>query len=124
MPSDMRICELTGLSVHIAFTTLGARPRLQPLIAMLDGMRLPADKTATWAELAQRFARKLGSSRCEVEAATLSPNEGCLAVCLEIRTFLGLRVHHAGAVYSLIDGMVLGRIAKGKRGRQGWLPFR
>jgi hypothetical protein len=36
----------------------------------------------------------------------------------ESKTLLGFRVHQVGAVYDLIDDMIIGRLAEGSRGRR------
>ena len=63
----------------------------------------------------------LRGSRCRVETAHVSPDKRHLAICSEVRTLLGLRVHQAGMLYSVEDGSIVGRIAIGKRTAKGWV---
>jgi hypothetical protein len=58
-----------------------------------------------------------------VEAAVLSPAKQHLATCAEARSFLGIRVRQVGAVYAVGEKSVVGRIASGKRGPQGWVQL-
>lgn len=122
-PADVRTCELTGLSVHVGYVSSNDRPSLQPLVAILDGTKCPSDKGQIWVDLAQQFGSKLGNKRCRVDAALLSINQRCLAVCFEVRTFLGLRSHHAGVVYDLNKRAFIGRTVEGRRGTRGWFQF-
>ena len=56
-----------------------------------------------------------------METARGSPDKRHLAICSEVRTLLGLRVHQAGLLYSMEDGAIVGRIAIGKRTGKGWI---
>jgi superfamily II DNA or RNA helicase len=122
-PADVRICELTGLSIHVDHVTTGHRPRLQPLVAVLDGKLRPSDNESMWSDLVQQFGAKVRNKRCRIEAALLSPNERCLAICFELRTFFGLRSHHAGAIYDLNVRSFVGQIVQGRRAEFGWVGF-
>jgi superfamily II DNA or RNA helicase len=120
-PDDIRVCELTGLSVHFEFITPGVHPRLQPLVDILDGVKRSTDEMPRWIEIAAKISAALAGSQCRIESAVLSPNKSCLAVCAEVKTFLGLRLHQAGAIYVLPDNEIIGRVIRGKRGAQGWM---
>jgi hypothetical protein len=87
---------------------------------MLDGFRRTADARDLWSEIAERIAAALKIRRCQVEAAVLSPSQTHLALCSEVRTLLGMRVRHAGAIYDLADRSIVGRIAEGRRGGSHW----
>jgi hypothetical protein len=118
-PDDIRQCALTGLSVHVEFTTPHPT-RLRPLAEVLDGTRRTADARDLWSEIAERFAAALKIKRCQIEAAVLSPSQMYLALCSEVRTLLGMRVHHAGAIYDLADRSIIGRVAEGRRIGSRW----
>jgi superfamily II DNA or RNA helicase len=120
-PDDLRACALTGLPIHVDFATADGAPRLQVLAEMLDGVRRTADEAASWETAASRVALALQGGKCRVEAATLSPAKQHLAICSEVSTWLGMRTRHVGAIYVLGEQSVVGRLATGKRGRNGWI---
>lgn len=117
---DLRVCELTGLSIHLVYATSSTYPRLQPLVELLNGIKRTADEPKLWDTVSTKVSAVLGGARCHVEAAILSPDRKCLAVCMEVRTLLGIRVRQAGFVYSIDDHAVIGRIAQGRRTSEGW----
>jgi hypothetical protein len=119
-PDDIRICGLTGIPFHVNFGALGEEPYLQPLSDLLYGMRRPADAPDCWDKIASQTSAVL-HGRCRIEASRASPDKRLLAICSEVRTLLGLRVHQAGLLYSLEDGSIVGRIAIGKRTPKGWI---
>jgi hypothetical protein len=119
-PDDLRVCELTGLPIHFEFVTANKNPRLQPLVDLLNGIKRTADEPKLWDVVTDKVATTIGKGRCRVEAAVLSPNKRHLAVCSEVRTLLGLRVHQVGLVYDIDDHSVVGRVAQGRRTSEGW----
>lgn len=119
-PDDLRICALTGLPIHFKFATTDTNPRIQPLVDLLDGIKRTADEPQLWTIVTAKVAAMLGKGRCRVEAAILSPDKRHLAVCTEVRTLLGLRVHQVGLVYAIDDHSVVGRVAQGHRTPEGW----
>lgn len=119
-PDDLRVCGLTGLPIHFEFATANSNPRLQPLVDLLNGIKRTADEPQMWDAVTTKVAAVLGSGRCRVEAAVLSPDRRHLAVCSEVRTLLGFRVRQAGLVYSIGDHSVVGRAAQGRRTSEGW----
>ena len=119
-PEDLRVCTLTGLSVHFKFTTGDNNPRLQPLVDLLNGIRRSADESQLWDDVTAKVAATLGRGRCRVEAAVISADNRHLAVCAEVRTLLGLRVHQAGLVYAIGDQSVVGRVVQGRRASGAW----
>ena len=119
-PDDLRVCGLTGLPIHFEFATANSNPRLQPLVDLLNGIKRTADEPQLWDAVTTKVAAALGSGRCRVEAAVLSPDRRHLAVCSEVRTLLGFRVRQAGLVYSIGDHSVVGRAAQGRRTSEGW----
>jgi hypothetical protein len=120
-PDDLRICILTGISFHVEFAVLGAESCFQPLADLLHGVRHNVDAFDRWEEIGSKATNALGSGRCRVEAAYVSPDKRHLAVCSEVRTLLGLRVQQAGLLYSIQDNSIVGRIAMGKRTQKGWI---
>jgi hypothetical protein len=119
-PDDLRTCELTELSIHFKFVK-GARDfRLQPLVELLDGMRRNKDATLSWDDVATKVSASLDGSKCRVESAVLSPDARHLAVCVEVRTLLGLRKRQAGFVYEVDSESIIGRIVQGRRFTASW----
>ena len=119
-PDDLRVCEMTGLPIHFEFATANTNPRLQPLVDLLNGIKRTADEPQMWDAVTTKVAATLGKGRCRVEAAVLSPNRRHLAVCSEVRTLFGFRVHQAGLIYAIGDHSVVGRTAQGRRTSEGW----
>jgi hypothetical protein len=120
-PDDIRHCAVTGLAIHADYATPSSPPRLRPLVEMLDGMRHNADQDDMWDKIAQRLTRALKGGNCRIEAAVLSPSKQRLATCAESKRMLGLRTHQIGAVYDLVDDVIIGRVAEGKRNGKGWI---
>jgi hypothetical protein len=120
-PEDVRVCTLTGIPFHVEFAASGEQPYLQPLGDLLHGVRRTADAPDRWEDIASKASTALRGSRCRVETAHVSPDKRHLAICSEVRTLLGLRVHQAGMLYSIEDGSIVGRIAMGKRTSKGWI---
>lgn len=119
-PDDLRVCELTGLPIHLVYATANTNLRLQPLVELLNGIKRNADEPKLWDTVSTKVSAALGGARCRVEAAILSPDRKYLAVCSEVRTLLGFRVRQAGLVYSIGDHSVVGRVAQGRRTSEGW----
>jgi superfamily II DNA or RNA helicase len=118
-PDDLRLCELTGLPIHLEFATPN-NPRLQPLVDLLNGIKRNADEPQLWDAVTTKVSATIRKGRCRVEAAVLSPDKRHLAVSSEIRTLLGLRVYQAGLVYAIGDDSIVGRVAQGRRISEGW----
>ena len=122
-PEDIRVCSLTGLSIHFAFAIGDRAPQLRPLVDILGGESRAADETPRWNEISIKLSAELPGAQGTLEAAVLSPDRGCLAICSKAKTLLGLRVQHIGAVYWLGEATFIGRIVRGKRGSRGWAPL-
>ncbi len=120
-PDDMRVCSLTGIPFHVEFAASGEKPYLQPLGDLLHGVGRTTDASDRWDEIASKASSALRGSRCRVETAHVSPDKRHLAICSEVRTLLGLRVHQAGLLYSVEDESIVGHIAMGKRTSKGWI---
>ena len=119
-PDDLRVCTLTGLPMHFEFATANRNPRFQPLVDLLNGVKRTADESQLWNAVTTKVAATLGKGRCRIEAAVLSPDKRHLAVCSEVRTLLGFRVHQVGLVYAISDHSIIGRVAQGRRTSEGW----
>jgi hypothetical protein len=120
-PSDLRTCNLTGLSIHFEYITAGSNPCLHPLLELLSSIKRTTDRAYLWSALSDKVAIALGKGKCRVESAVLSPNGKALAICCEVKTLLGFKVNQVGLVYSIDDHSITGRIAKGYRTSKGWL---
>ena len=118
-PDDMRTCTLTRLGIHFQFVGTHGAPRLQPLMALLDGTRQPTDAAESWESIARHVNTVVGGGRCEVEAAAFSPDRVHLAVCC-ISTQYYVMKYRVGLVYRLSDQSIEGRLTVGKRSAQGW----
>lgn len=119
-PDDIRVCELSGVAHHVQYATGFLERRLQPLQQLLNGISHRADASHIWDAVAGRARDVMGGGRCHVEAAELSPDGHHLAATVEVRKLLGLRVQHAGLLYSVSDEVIVGRVAVGQRSGKGW----
>jgi hypothetical protein len=118
-PEDLRICNLTGLTIHLEFAT---RPpwQLRPLRELLDGLIRRIDQDQLIEVIATRASIELRGARCKLESSIISPGRRHLAVCVEMRTLLGLRLRHAGFVFEIESQSIVGRVAQGRRSATGW----
>jgi len=118
-PEDLRTCQLTHVTAHFEFMTTNGQTRLEPLLDLLNGVRRNTDRQDLWPNISATASRTV-EARSEVEAATLSPSGEYLAVCLEAKNWLGLRIRQSGLLYAIRDSERVGRIVLGKRGENGW----
>jgi hypothetical protein len=88
---------------------------------LLDGVRRNADQSEVWSKIIDRLSHALRGGKCRVEAAVVSPSKQRIASCSEWKTLLGFRVQQVGAIYDLADNALIGRLAEGKRGADGWV---
>ncbi|KAF0145972.1 MAG: helicase [Nitrospirae bacterium] len=123
-PDDLRVCGLTGLHIHFEYASTNNKPCLQPLVNLLNDTIRTADEHHLWDTVTLKVATAIGKGRCRVEAAILSPDRRHLAVCTEMRTLLGFRVHHVGLVYAIPDQAVIGQVVRGRRTADGWAVVR
>jgi hypothetical protein len=123
-PDDLRICTLTGLPIHLTFASDSGLPRLRPLAELLDGTRRDLDETPLWDSAANTIGTLQRTGKCRVEAAALSPAKTHLAICCEVKTLLGLRKTHLGAIYDIARHTAIGQIVSGRRGSNGWIEQR
>jgi predicted RecB family nuclease len=123
-PDDLRLCVLTGLSLHFEFARDDRDNRLECLVELLDGTRRNAEESQTWPDVAAKASAILGGATCRVESAVLSPDAKHLAVCTEVRTLMGLRRRHAGFVYEVDSQSIIGRVVQGRRSSDVWQEVR
>jgi len=119
-PDDLRTCQLTRVAAHFEYMATNGGIRLEPLLDLLNGLRRKFDKQELWARVVEDVSRVL-NGRSQIEAAVLSPNGDHLAVCLETKSWLGLKTRQAGFLYAIRDREAVGRIVLGKREEQGWI---
>lgn len=120
-PDDIRKCQLTGLPIHLDYLTPRSPYQLSPLIEMLNGVRRNTDQTDRWSRVADRLVAATKGGKYTLEAAILSPSNQHLAICAELPTMLGLRTYHVGALYELASDTLVGKISKGRRGKEAWI---
>jgi len=119
-PDDLRTCQLTRVTAHFEYMTTNGGIRLEPLLNLLYGLQRKTDKPELWTRVAEDLSRVL-DGRLQVEAAVASPGGNHLAVCLETKSWLGLKTRRAGCLYTIRDRAAVGRIVLGKREPEGWV---
>jgi hypothetical protein len=120
-PDDLRRCALTGVPIYAGFlASEEGSPRLEVLSNLLSGTEKADDQKEEWPSIAESGAKD-HRGKWHIESARLAPDGHHLAVCAEIRTWLGLRSEYAGLIYSLDDRRILGHIAVGKRKDHRWI---
>jgi superfamily II DNA or RNA helicase len=119
-PDDIRICELTGLLIHHTFA--GRQPpfRLLPLAEMLNGTRRAEDQRELWNDLESRVSAA-SDAKCTIESVQAAPDGLQLAICVEQKKLLGLRVRQIGFVFSIPERAIIGRLAVGRRSNNCWV---
>src|SRR3989338_84277 len=120
-PEDLKNCELTGVSIYSEYISAQPPSRLELLFNLLNGTRKKSDKPELWPTISSYVSSSLKGGKCKVEDEELSPGGKNLAVTLEVRTWIGLKIRHAGLIYSFQDNATIGRIVTGKRGDNGWV---
>lgn len=120
-PDDLKGCNLTGLPIYLEYVTRKKPSRLEPLVDLLGSIRRTIDKEEIWAVVAEKSSTILKMKGCKVESAVLSPDKQKLAVCMEVKTWLGLKVRYAGFVFLIKDEEVIGKISLGRREKGNWL---
>jgi superfamily II DNA or RNA helicase len=119
-PDDVKACHLTGLTIHFEFLT-NEISRLRVLVEMLEGVKHSTDGSEEYSVLEGKLSTILDGSKCRVISGAFSPTKHALAVCAEVKVFMGLRTNYTGFVYSPDSGEIMGRIAQGKRSKQSWI---
>ena len=118
-PEDLRTCQLTRVTAHFEFMTANGGIRFEPLVNLLNGLTRKTDKSETWSGITANVTEIL-DGRAEIQASVSSPNGDHLAVCVEIKNWLGLKTRQGGFLYAFRDRAPVGRIVLGKRGGDGW----
>ena len=119
-PDDLKICNLTGLPIYTEYLSGKNRISLEPLLNLLQGTERKVDKQEDWGLIATKVSTILRSKNCKVESAILSPDKKKLAICLEVKTWIGLKVRYAGLLYSIEDANIIGRVVIGKLENNDW----
>jgi superfamily II DNA or RNA helicase len=120
-PDDMKICQLTGVAFHSEFASIGTLSMLEPLVNLLNGIDRSTANQKLWPQIAKDLSVVLKNSHCKVESASASPNNTVLALCAELKTWLGLKTSYIGLLYSTKDQKIIGRMATGTRTPNGWV---
>lgn len=120
-PDDLQICELTGLDIYFEYIKSGSQKTLKPLIDMMDGVNHKVDLSDIWSTMMSNLPKNLSGRGCKIESAVLSPDKKKLALCMEIKTLLGLKKRQAGFLYLISDNIIIGRVILGKREPKGWI---
>lgn len=121
-PDDIKTCSLVGLSVHSTYLTSQDKPRLRPLVELLDISSAHADDSQLWPKIGDAVGSLCANGKAKVEAAIRSPSGKILAVCCRSSSWMGLSTNYVGAVYDVDKSSIAGRIAKGKRRDTTWIP--
>jgi superfamily II DNA or RNA helicase len=117
-PDDLGICMLTRLLVQKEFLTQ-QNSRLKPLFMRLND---------TWgAATDEKFpileavvSRALEGRKCRIVSGVISPTKSAMAICAEVKSYMGLKTNYVGCVFSPTSRNVIGKVAMGKRTKQGW----
>ncbi|MDD5464665.1 MAG: hypothetical protein PHP62_05960, partial [Candidatus Moranbacteria bacterium] len=121
-PDDLKICDLTGVSVHFQYTSRYKDGLcLEPLKKLLDGTQRKADKSKIWSDISKSVSEVLNGKNYEVESAELSPDSCNLAVCLTVKTWLGFKLRYTGILFTILDNTVTGKALIGKRENGRWI---
>ncbi len=118
-PDDIRICKLSNITAHFEFMVTREDTRLIVLVDILNGTRRKTDKHDLWGAIITCCSAII-KQHTKVEIAELSPDSEHLAICLEVRSWLGLKVRYAGLIYSIQNNAIVGNIVKGKRDQTRW----
>jgi len=102
------------------FYFYGRWAKIPLLVDMLDGINRRADLVENWQEISKSLPKKIQGRGCKIESAVLSPDKKKIAICMEVRTLLGLKKRYAGFLYSLVNQSVLSRITLGRRKSNQW----
>lgn len=122
-PEDLKTCELSGVSVYLEYIkTKNDHSHLEYLIDLLDGITRKTDSLDIWDRVSISASSVLGKKKCKVVNAISSHDKRNLAVLLEVRSLLGMKLRFAGLLYSIPDGTIIGRVSVGKRDAKGWIP--
>jgi hypothetical protein len=113
-PEDIRVCSLFSLPIHFQYLSDGTE-RLQIAEELLSGERRTEDGIEGWDGIQSYVARAVASGKCRIIAAETSPDGKHIAICAEVKSFLGLKTQHAGMLFSKERKTIVGRVAIAKR---------
>lgn len=120
-PVDLRICNLTWLTFHFEYMTSEIPVKFLSIFGLLNWINRKAEKSELWEKVKLNAITVLNNKNIKVESSELSLDGNHLAVSIEIRSLLGLKVRHGGVIYSILDNNILGRITTWKRDQRGWI---
>jgi hypothetical protein len=78
-----------------------------------DGKKYPILEAAA--------GRKLGGVKCEIASGAISPTKHAVAVCAMSKKMFGLKTIYFGFVFSPGTEEIVGRVAQGRRLKDGWV---
>lgn len=118
-PGDLGICTLTALKVGREFLT-AQDSRLKPLFELLN------DVTATAGDrefpvLEAALSGVLEGRKSRIVSGAISQAGSAMAICAELKSYFGLKKSYVGCVFSPKTRSIMGKVAIGKRTKQGWL---
>jgi superfamily II DNA or RNA helicase len=120
-PQDVMDCTLLDVPIHVQFLTEEPPRRLRPFVELLDGSANVSNGVeGRRREIEEAISKALAVGASRSVGELISPDSACAILCAEIKSYLGLRVQYAGALYSLNQNELLGQVVLGKRGRNGW----
>ena len=116
-PDDLKICNLTELPIYVGYLSGKNQAGLEPLVNLLRGVERRTDEQEEWGPIADKVSKVLQSKNWTVESA---PDKKKLAICFEVKTWMGLKIRYAGLLYSIQDANIIGRVALGKLENNDW----
>jgi superfamily II DNA or RNA helicase len=109
-PLDTGTCAATGLRVRLEY--LGGQGVLVPVIQLLERTLHSQDHVQLWPRVAERLSMLIGNGKLRIQASVLSPDSKSLAFRCEVKTFLGIMTSYVSAIFSIVDGNIVGRIVR------------
>jgi superfamily II DNA or RNA helicase len=119
-PDDLAECSLTGLKVCSQFLTK-EHSYLRALSELLNNATHDAVHPH-YPVLEAALSRKMDGAQCRILSGAASPTGNALALCAELKAFLGLKTSYLGCVFSPNDREIVGRVAHGRRSKGAWIP--
>lgn len=120
-PDDIAVCYLTGVQVHRKYMTRNEPLRIVSVVELLNGISRKAERSDIWPTLTASISKSEGKGQYKIESSEVSPNGSLLAVCVEARTWFGIKTRHLGLLYSIKDDLIKGRVTYGRRENQIWI---
>jgi hypothetical protein len=120
-PDDLRTCELTGIRFNYIYATTDGKTVFEPLLPLLNGIERTAERSDLWLDVSLGVSKAINGGKSKVESSILSPDGNHVAACVEVRTWLGLKVRHAGLIYAVQRHAIEGHVATGKREAKKWI---